>query len=116
MQGLRKVLTQEQTATTVLTDSQAQFWNTNEYQGFIIENVTDGSTAIISAGTGTTQTCTLIGGSDNTWQTGDKYRMRYPDTGSERLESQADLILKRMIETNSDAVTSMFASCFLSCV
>ena len=91
-------------SSTVLTDSQAQFWSTNEYQGFIIENVTDGSTAIISAGNGTTQTCTLIGGSDNTWQTGDKYRMRYPDTGSERLESQADLILKRMIETNSDAV------------
>jgi len=91
-------------STTVLTDANAQFWNTNEYQGFIIENVTDGSTGLISAGTGTTQTSTLFGGVDNTWQTGDLYRMRYPDTGYERLTSQADLILKRMIETNSDAV------------
>lgn len=93
-------------STTVLTDANAQFWNTNEYQGFIIENVTDGSTGLISAGTGTTQTCTLFGGVDNTWQTGDLYRMRYPDTGSERLTSQADLILKRMIETKSDAVVA----------
>ena len=91
-------------STTVLTDANAQFWNTNEYQGFIIENVTDGSTGLISAGTGTTQTATLFGGVDNTWQTGDLYRMRYPNTGYERLTSQADLILKRMIETNSDAV------------
>jgi hypothetical protein len=91
-------------STTVLTDDQAQFWSTNEYVGFIIENVTDGSTGLISAGTGTTQTATLFGGADNTWQTGDLYRMRYPDTGYERLTSQADLILKRMMDTNQDAV------------
>ena len=91
-------------STTILTDDQALFWNSDEYQGFIIENVTDGSTGLISAGTGTTQTCTLFGGSDNTWQTGDKYRMRYPDAGAGSLTSQADLIIKRMIETNSDAV------------
>ena len=89
---------------TVMTDANAIFWSTNEYQGFIIENITDGSYGFISAGTSTTQTCTLFGGSDNTWQTGDEYRMRYPDSASPRLTSQADLILKRVLETNSDAV------------
>jgi len=91
-------------STTVLNDANALNWSTNEYVGFIIENVTDGSTGLISAGTGTTQTASLFGGADNTWQAGDLYRMRYPDTGYERLTSQADLILKRMTETKSDAV------------
>jgi len=91
-------------STTVMTDANAIFWSANEYQGFIIENITDGSYGFISAGGATTQTCTLLGGSDNTWQTGDKYRMRYPDSGSERLSTQADLIIKRVLSTKSDAV------------
>tara|TARA_R110000868_G_scaffold410034_2_gene696941 strand:+ start:27 stop:1976 length:1950 start_codon:yes stop_codon:yes gene_type:complete len=91
-------------STTVLTDDQAQFWTTDEYEGFICENVTDGSAGFITAGTPTTQTVSLSGGTDNTWSTGDKYRIRYPDNVYPRLTNQADLILDRVLNTNSDAV------------
>ena len=89
---------------TTLTDDQAQFWSTNEYEGFICENVTDGSAGFITAGTSTTQTVSLSGGTDNTWSTGDKYRIRYPNNVYPRLTNQADLILDRVLRTNSDAV------------
>jgi hypothetical protein len=89
---------------TTLTDDQAQFWSTNEYEGFICENVTDGSAGFITAGTSTTQTVSLSGGTNNIWSTGDKYRIRYPDNVYPRLTSQADLILDRVLRTNSDAV------------
>lgn len=91
-------------SSTVLTDDQAEFWGTDEYVGFICENVTDGSAGFITAGTTTTQTVSLSGGTDNTWSTGDKYRIRYPDNVYPRLTNQADLILDRVLSTNSDAV------------
>lgn len=91
-------------SSTVLTDDQAQFWSSDEYEGFICENVTDGSAGFITAGTSTTQTVSLSGGTDNTWSTGDKYRIRYPDNVYPRLTNQADLILDRVVRTNSDAV------------
>lgn len=91
-------------SSTVLTDDQAEFWTTDEYVGFICENVTDGSAGFITAGTTTTQTVSLSGGTDNTWSTGDKYRIRYPDNVYPRLTNQADLILDRVVRTNSDAV------------
>lgn len=63
-----------------LTDSTAA-WTTNRLApsstsaGTTIYNVTDGSKCLITANDGTTITCTLAGGTDNDWDTGDSYRI-----------------------------------------
>ncbi len=55
-----------------LTDS-GESWTVDAYVGAIILNVTDGSTAIITANDATTITATLQGGTDNDWDVGDEY-------------------------------------------
>lgn len=55
-----------------LTDSGASF-TTDEFVGFIIKNVTDGSEGIITANTGTTVTAILGGGAEDDWDNGDVY-------------------------------------------
>jgi hypothetical protein len=63
-----------------LTDSTAA-WKTNRLApsstspGTTVYNVTDGSKCLITANDGTTITCTLAGGTDNDWDTGDSYRI-----------------------------------------
>lgn len=55
-----------------LTDSTAS-WTTNEWVGYTIKNVTDGSQAIITANTSTTITGVLYGGTADNWTSGDEY-------------------------------------------
>jgi hypothetical protein len=61
-------------ATTTLIDAAASF--ASSYVGHSIRNITDGSNALITAVTSTTQlTATLSGGSDNNWTSGDTYKI-----------------------------------------
>lgn len=57
---------------SAVTDSSASF-TTNALVGRVIHNVTDGSSATITANTATTITGTLSGGTDNDWDVGDIY-------------------------------------------
>lgn len=61
---------------SVLTDS-GEAWATDEHVGYTIYNITDGSSGIITANTGTTITATLHGGTENDWDTGDTYKIGY---------------------------------------
>jgi len=68
----------------VLTDSTAS-WTTDQWVGYWIKNVTDGSVALITANTATTITGTLFGGTDNDWDASDVYNIQKPinaDAGS----------------------------------
>lgn len=64
----------------VLTDS-SQSWTTDEWVGYTIKNVTDGSQALITANTATTITGVLYGGTDNDWDTADNYNIAVPING-----------------------------------
>ena len=68
---------------SVLTDS-TQDWTTDEFVGKKIVNITDGSSAAITANTATTITAALAGGAENNWDSGDVYRIAnhddYPNT------------------------------------
>lgn len=55
-----------------LTDS-SESYTTNEWVGYTIYNVTDGSQGLVTANTGTTVTAILYGGTDNDWDVGDAY-------------------------------------------
>jgi hypothetical protein len=59
-----------------MTDSGESF-TTNEFVGWTIYNITDGSSGIITANAATTVTATLSGGTDNDWDSGDKYVIGY---------------------------------------
>ena len=61
---------------SVLNDS-TQAWTTNSLVGGKIRNVTDGSTATITANTATTITGTLSGGTDNDWDASDVWELYY---------------------------------------
>ena len=64
-----------------LTDSAANGssgWVVNEWVGYVIQNVSDGtfgSWGLITANTATTITATLTGGTDNDWDNGDTYKI-----------------------------------------
>ena len=57
---------------SALSDS-TQSWTTDEWAGYKVVNVTDGSEAAITANTSTTVTATLAGGTDNDWDGSDEY-------------------------------------------
>ncbi len=57
---------------SVLTDS-SQSWTVDAFAGMTICNITDGSFATITSNTATTITATLLGGTDNDWDTDDDY-------------------------------------------
>lgn len=59
-----------------MTDSGEAF-TVNEFVGWTIYNITDGSSGIITANAATTVTATLSGGTDNDWDTADKYVIGY---------------------------------------
>lgn len=65
---------------TVLTKSTGTAWGTGNLVGLLLRNTTDGSYCIITDNTGTTATCTLANGSDNTWQDGDGFEVGNPIT------------------------------------
>lgn len=64
----------------VLTDS-GETWTTDEWVGYTIKNITDGSQALITANTATTITGVLYGGTDNDWDIGDTYHIARPLNG-----------------------------------
>lgn len=45
----------------------------------LLKNTTDGSEGALSASTESTMTCTLAGGTDNAWDTGDEYELYATD-------------------------------------
>ncbi|MCK5615601.1 hypothetical protein KAR91_77770 [Candidatus Pacearchaeota archaeon] len=64
----------------VLQDS-GESWVTNEWVGYTIKNITDGSQALITANAGTTITGILYGGTDNDWDVSDDYHIAKPLNG-----------------------------------
>lgn len=62
---------------STLTDS-TQSWTTNDYVGWRVKNITDGSEGSITANTATTITATLSGGTDNDWDTNDVWQIVAP--------------------------------------
>ena len=68
-------------STTVLTDSTAS-WTADEWIGYTIVNVTDGSIGIITDNDATTITVDeLYGGTDNDWDQNDVYNIAVPING-----------------------------------
>lgn len=65
---------------SVLTDSTLGA-TTDEYVGYTIKNITDGSQGLITANTATTVTAVLYGGTDNDWDTGDVHHIAVPLNG-----------------------------------
>lgn len=64
----------------ILTDSTLGA-TVNEFVGFTIKNITDGSRAIITANTATTVTGVLYGGTENDWDNGDIHHIAVPLNG-----------------------------------
>jgi len=60
------------TGAAFLTDS-GETWTTDQWVGYVIKNTTDGSHALITSNTGTTILGTLVGGTNNDWDSGDNY-------------------------------------------
>ncbi len=56
----------------VLTDS-TKTWTVNQWIGFTIKNLTDGSECVVTSNTANTITGTLTGGTGNDWDLGDTY-------------------------------------------
>lgn len=59
---------------SALTDS-TQSWTTDALVGATVKNITDGSSATITANTATTVTATLSGGTDDDWDTNDEWQI-----------------------------------------
>ena len=55
-----------------LADS-GQSWTTDQWVNYKVKNITDGSSALITANTATGVTATLSGGAEDDWDTGDVY-------------------------------------------
>lgn len=83
----------------VLTDS-GETWTTDEWVGYTIKNITDGSQALITANTGTTITGVLYGGTDNDWDVGDTYHIARPLNG----DAGQGISHRFMIKTREDGV------------
>lgn len=64
----------------VLTDS-GETWTVDEWVGYTIKNITDGSQALITENTATTITGILYGGTDNDWDIADTYHIAKPLNG-----------------------------------
>jgi flagellin FlaB len=67
----------------VLTDAAATFVTDGVKAGDTIENLTDGSNAIATAVAETTVTGVLVNGTNNTWTSGDTYRVGLANTVSQ---------------------------------
>ena len=61
----------------VLTDS-GSTWVTNEWVGYTVRNITDGSQCLVTENDGTTITGILYGGTLDTWTSGDTYHIARP--------------------------------------
>lgn len=65
---------------SVLTDSTLGA-TTDQYVGYTIKNITDGSVGLITENTATTVTAVLYGGTENDWDTGDVHHIAIPLNG-----------------------------------
>ena len=83
----------------VLTDSTLGA-TTNEFVGYTIRNITDGSRAIITANTATTVTGVLYGGTDNDWDNGDVHHIAVPLNG----DSAQGISHRFMVKTRDKGV------------
>lgn len=77
---------------TVLTDSNANFGNSNSLRGFKITNDTDGSFGIIESNDATTITVNqLVGGTDNDFDNGDAYTVIGTEAGFFQIRAEANI-------------------------
>lgn len=85
----------------VLTDS-TQSWTTNEWAGYTLVNVTDGSRGKIESNTATTITLVdgLYGGTEDDFDASDVYRIAVPING----DSTAGISHRFMIKVRADGV------------
>jgi len=82
--ALQATVTGSTTATNaVLTDAAATFVTDGVKVGDTIENLTDGSNSVATAVTATTVTGVLVNGTNNTWTSGDTYRVGLANTVSQ---------------------------------
>ena len=80
--------TQSGTSDTVLTDANAS-WTADEFIGFTIKNLTDGSSGTCTDNDATTITVDdLTGGSDDSWDPNDEYEIVTQDVSSARFQLQ----------------------------
>lgn len=88
------------TDNTVLTDT-TQSWTTDEWVGYWIKNVTDGSVGEIVSNTATTITVDdLYGGTSNDWVAADVYNIQVPING----DSAAGISHRFMVKTRANGV------------
>ena len=85
---------------TVLTDSAATFGVADELVGYVIQNTTDLSWAVITAHTNTTITGILRGGTENDWDNTDAYLIAKGLNG----DAAAGISHRFMIKTHDFAV------------
>lgn len=83
----------------VLTDS-TQSWTVDEWAGYWIKNITDGSVALITENTATTITGTLYGGTENDWDVGDDYQIQVPING----DAAAGISHRFMVKVRANGV------------
>ena len=83
----------------VLTDSTLGA-TTDQYVGYTIKNITDGSQALITANTATTVTGILYGGTENDWDIGDVHHIAVPLNG----DSAQGISHRFMIKTRDNGV------------
>lgn len=84
---------------STLTDSTLGA-TTDEFVGYTIKNITDGSQGIITANTATTVTAVLYGGTDNDWDTNDVHHIAVPLNG----DSGQGISHRFLIKTREDGV------------
>ncbi|WP_372743276.1 hypothetical protein, partial [Neptunomonas sp.] len=88
------------TSNTVLTDT-TQSWTTNEWAGYWIKNITDGSVGEIVSNTATTITVDdLYGGTSNDWVAADVYNIQVPING----DSGQGISHRFMVKTRGSGV------------
>jgi hypothetical protein len=69
------------TSTAAVLNDTTQSWTNDEWIGYTIKNVTDGSMALITDNDATSITGVLYGGTLNTWTSGNAYNIAAPING-----------------------------------
>lgn len=64
-------------ATYIILEDSTKTWEYHDLYNAVIENTTDGSSGTVTENGTTRLRCTLTGGSDNSWDIGDSYKITY---------------------------------------
>ena len=75
--GVSNIGTDDSSTNAAFMTNSGASYTVNEFVGWTIYNITDGSSGVITANTATTITATLSGGTDNDWDTSDEYVIGY---------------------------------------